>query len=266
VKVTANHHAIAQRFSFSDNFYADSETSADGHRWLTGTPPDVREELSLMASGTSGLGSSAVESGDLWRHLERHGVSFRIFSDAGGTTIPDQVRVSDFIRQVDQDYGAAGKELPRMIYLHLPNDRMARPRPEDGYPFGASFVADNDLALGRVVEYLSHSRWWPKMAIFVSEASANGADHIDSHRTLLLAASPYAKTNHVSRVNTSFPGLRKTILRLLRAPPMTLYDAAAADLADCFTVEVNLAPTTALPVPKELFDPETLRGSKHNQQ
>jgi hypothetical protein len=68
---------------------------------------------------------------------------------------------------------------------------MAKPRPEDGYPFDASFVADNDYALGRIVEYLSRSRRWPQMALFVTEDDAQGGvDHIDSHRTVLLVAGP----------------------------------------------------------------------------
>jgi hypothetical protein len=140
---------------------------------------------------------------------------------------------------------------------------MARPRPEDGYPFEASYVADNDYALGRIVEYLSHSQWWPKMAIFVTEDDAQGGvDHVDSHRTVLLVASPYARRNYASHVNSSFPGLLKTVFRLLRIPPLNLYDATAADLSDCFTDEPDATPYKVLPVPKELFDPATVREAQ----
>jgi hypothetical protein len=262
VKVTPNHHGIAQRFSFGDNFYADSEGSADGHRWLFDSYPDVLSELRLMLAGSKAQPSAPLGGGAFWRHLEKHDVPFRVFTDTLGTSIPDQTRASKFIREIEEAYSKTGKDLPRMLLLSLPNDFMARVRPEAGYPFEGSYVADNDYALGRVVEYLSRSKWWPKMAIFVTESSADGPDHIDSHRTVLLVASPYARRSHATHVNTSFPGLRKTILRLLRLPPMSLYDAAAADLAGCFTAEPDLEPYKALPVPKELFDPETATGSE----
>src|SRR5262249_25871658 len=153
-------------------------------------------------------------------HLDRHGVSHRSFGkfDMG---VPDQTRTSEFIQEMDESYVKGGKPLPRLLFLYLPNDHMAEPRPHDGYPFSASFVADNDFALGRVIEYLSASPWWSKMAIFVTEDDAqDGLDHVDSHRTVLLAISPYAKRNYVSHVNTNFPGLMKTVLRLLRLPPL----------------------------------------------
>ena len=113
-----------------------------------------------------------------------------------------------------------------------PRDHTAGARPDDGYPFPASFVADNDYALGRVVEYLSHSPWWPKMAILVTEDDAQGGvDHIDAHRTILMAISPYAKRNYVSHTNSSFPGLLKTVFRLLRLPPHFFRQFTVGDLA-----------------------------------
>jgi hypothetical protein len=137
---------------------------------------------------------------------------------------------------------------------------MARPRPGDGYPFNASYVADNDLALGRIVEFLSRSPWWREMAIFVTEDDAQGGvDHIDSHRTVLLVASPWAKRNYVSCVNSSFPGLLKTVFRLLGVPPLNLFDGAAADLSDCFTSEADFTPYEVRPVDSRLFDPATAR-------
>ena len=110
------------------------------------------------------------------------------------------------------------------------------------------------------MEYLSHTKWWPKMAILVTEDdAAGGVDHIDSHRTVLLVASPYARKNHVSHVNSSFPGLLKTAFRLLRLPPLNLFDATAADLADCFTDKPDLTPYKLQPVSPEVFDPATAR-------
>ena len=175
--------------------------------------------------------------------------------------VPDQFRASQFIKEIDELYVKPGQPLPRLLFIHLPNDHTASPRPDDGYPFSASFVADNDFALGRIVEYLSHSAWWPKMAIFVTEDDAQGGvDHIDAHRTIFLALSPYAKRNYVSHVNSSFPGLLKTVLRLLRLPPLNLFDATAADLADCFQAAPDLEPYKARMVPAEVFEPEKAKG------
>jgi DNA-binding beta-propeller fold protein YncE len=320
LNITPNHHEIAARFAFSDNFYASGEVSLDGHHWLAGAYPDAWTELSLMAayagekdarltstapgrlvfpqSNTAVQPEQYPEHGTLWHHLERHGVTFRSFGGglevagrlSGGIltnapvpapllanisrsypgfdlAIPDQQRAAAFIQEIEEMYAKPGRELPRFLYIHLPNDHIGKPRPEDGYPFEASFIADNDLALGRIVEYLSSSKWWPKMAIFVTEDDAQGGlDHIDTHRTVMLAVSPYAKRNFVSHVNTSFPGLLKTVFGLLRIPSLNLYDATAAGLEHCFTSEPDLTPYKALPVPKELFDPGTARAATSPDQ
>ena len=315
VNVTPNHHEIAARWSFSDNFYADSEVSVDGHHWIVGSYPDAWVESSRMSSGkrdfrlpTTAPGRLSVaqsnsslhpeeqlEAGAIWHHFERHGISFRNFGEgfelAGveeesgekptgaryltnvpmpdplyrntsrdypqfNMNIPDQYRATQFINEIEQRFVKGGQPFPRLIFVHLPNDHMAKPRPEDGYPFQASYVADNDYALGRMVEYLSHSPWWKRMAILVTEDDAQGGvDHVDSHRTVLLVASPYAKKNYVSHAHSSFPGLLKTTFRLLGIPPLNLYDATASDLSDCFTTQPDFAPYTVLPIDPYLFEP-----------
>ncbi|HOK48059.1 MAG TPA: alkaline phosphatase family protein, partial [Bryobacteraceae bacterium] len=239
------------------------------------------------------------EAGAIWHHLERHGISFRSYGEgfelAGvdkgeglkptgarvltnvpapgplyrntsrdypgfNMNIPDQFRASQFIAEIESKYVKGGEPLPRFIYIRLPQDHLAPARPEDGYPYQASYMADNDYALGRIVEYLSNTKWWPQMAIFVTEAGAQGwVDHVDSHRTLLLVASPYARRNYVSHVNSSFPGLLKTIFRLLGVPPLNLFDAAASDLSDCFTGEPDFTPYQAVPINPRLFDPAKVR-------
>ena len=321
VNITPNHHALAERFAFSDNFYADAEVSVDGHHWLVGSYPNAWTESSLMASyggqkdfrlptaapGRLSFAQSnsslhpeeQLEAGALWHHLERHGISFRnygegfelagVFEQPGSKptgaryltnvpmpeplyrntsreypqynmNIPDQYRADRFIAEVQQLYLREGRPFPRFVYMHLPNDHLARPRPEDGYPYEASYMADNDYALGRIIEFLSHSPWWRQMAIFITEDDAQGwVDHIDSHRTLLLAVSPYARKNYVSHVNSSFPGLLKTIFRLLGLPPLNLFDATAADLADCFTDQPDFTPYQARAVDPRIFDPAQAR-------
>ncbi len=321
VNVTPNHHALAERFAFSDNFYADSEVSVDGHHWLVGSYPNAWTESSLMAayggqkdfrlpttapgrlafaqSNSSLHPEEQLEAGALWHHLDRHGISFRnygegfelagVFEQAGfkptgarfltnvpmpeplyrntsrqypqyNMNIPDQYRADRFISEVRELFLSGERPFPRFLYIHLPNDHLARPRPQDGYPYEASYMADNDYALGRIVEFLSRTPYWREMAIFVTEDDAQGGvDHIDSHRTILLVVSPYARRNYVSHVNSSFPGLLKTIFRLLGLPPLNLFDATAADLADCFTDVPDFTPYSALPVDLRIFDPAQAR-------
>jgi hypothetical protein len=317
IDVSPNHHQLATRYAFSDNFYADSEVSVDGHHWLVGSYPNAWTESSLMAayggekefrlptsapgrlsfaqSNSSVHPEELLEAGTIWHHFQRHGISFRNYGEgfelAGveeqpgmkptgaryvtnvpmpeplyrntsrdypqfNTNIPDQYRASRFIAEVERKYINGGEPFPQFIYIHLPQDHTARVRPADGYPYMASYIADNDYALGRIVEFLSHTRWWREMAIFVTEDdSQSGVDHVDSHRTVLLAASPYAKRNYASHVNAGFPGMLKTIFRLLGLPPLNLFDAAAADLGDCFGGEPDFRPYEVLPVNPVVFDP-----------
>ncbi len=325
VNVTPNHHALASRFAFGDNFYADSEVSVDGHHWLVGSYPNAWTEPSLMAayggakefrfptkapgrllyagSSSSVHPEEQLEAGTIWHHLERNHISFRNYGEgfelAGvaeepgekptgarlftnvpmpdalyrntsrdypqfNMNIPDQYRAAQFMAEIERKYVKGGEQFPQFIFIHLPQDHMARPRPSDGYPYAASYVADNDYALGRIVEYLSHTPWWREMAIFVTEDDAlGGVDHVDSHRTVLLAISPYARRNYVSHVNSSFPGLLKTAFQLLGMPPLNLFDAAASDLADCFGGEreftPDFSPYVAVPLDRALFDPAKVK-------
>lgn len=319
--ITPNHHRLAEMFSFSDNFYADSDVSVDGHHWLAGVYPDAWTQSSLSAayagqkdfrfpttapgrllfaeSNSSVHPDEQPEAGTIWHHFERHKISFRNFGEgfelAGNQegeglkptgarlltnvpmpdplfrntsrqypgfnmNVPDQFRATQFINEIKELYGDGKAPLPQVLFIHLPNDHMARARPKDGYPYEASFVADNDYALGRIVEFLSHTPWWREMAIFITEDDAQGGrDHIDSHRTLLLGVGPYFKKNYVSHVNSSFPGMLKTVFRLLRIPPLNLFDAVASDLGDCFTDTPDFAAYSVLPLNKLLFDPAKAR-------
>jgi len=321
VDVSPNHHALARRYAFSDNFYADSEVSVDGHHWLVGSYPDAWTESSLMAayggekdfrlptgapgrlafpeSNSSVHPNEQPEGGTIWNHLARHGITFRNFGEgfelAGveekpgmkptgaryltnvpmpeplyrntsrdypqfNTNIPDQYRATQFIAEIERKYVRGGEPFPQFIYIHLPQDHTAGVRPADGYPYMASYIADNDYALGRIVEFLSHTPWWREMAIFVTEDdSQSGVDHVDSHRTVLMAIGPYARRDYVSHVDSSFPGLLKTIFRLLGLPPLNLFDAAASDLSDCFTTRPDFTPYTVLPIDHALFNPAKVK-------
>jgi DNA-binding beta-propeller fold protein YncE len=317
VDVAPNHHAIARRWAFSDNFYSEADGSVDGHHWLTGAYPNPWVETSLLAAYGDGkdfrptaeaagrlafAGRNAStqpedlpEAGGIWHQLERHQVSFLNFGEgfelagvAEGagfepsgarflTNVPmpdplyrntsrvypgfnirisDQRRASAFIGEIEERYVKTGAALPQFLYVSLPGDYLAPARPADGYPYEESFLADNDYALGRILEFLSGTKWWDRMAVFVTEADAGGGfDHIDARRTLLLCAGPWAKRHYVSHVNTSIPGLLKTIFRLLRIPPLNLFDATAADLSDCFAASPDPAGYRVVDVDKRVFDP-----------
>ena len=98
--------------------------------------------------------------------------------------------------------------------------------------------------------------------VFITEDDAqSGVDHIDAHRTVPIAAGPWIKHGYVSHRNTSFPGLLKTIFRLLDVPPLNLYDASATDLSDVFAVKPDLTPYKVLPVDERIFNPATVRQS-----
>jgi YVTN family beta-propeller protein len=262
-------------------------------------PTTAPGRLLFAESNSSVHPEDQLEAGTIWHHFDRHGISFRNFGEgfelAGNEegegekptgsrfltnvpmpdplyrntsrhypgfnmNIPDQFRASQFIAEIKKMYGEGKAPLPRLLFIHLPNDHMAKPRPKDGYPYEASFVADNDYALGRIIEFLSHSPWWREMAVFITEDDAQGGrDHIDAHRTVFLGVGPYFKKNYVSHVNSSFPGMLKTVFRLLRIPPLNLFDATASDLSDCFTDTPDFAPYTAQPIDSRLFDPAKAR-------
>ncbi len=145
--------------------------------------------------------------------------------------IPDGRRVDVFLREL-AEFEKSGT-LPALSILRLGNDHTAGTRP--GYPTPTAMIAENDLALGRLVEAISHSRFWSESAIFVLEDdSQNGPDHVDAHRSVALVASPYARRGVVDRALYTTSGMLRTIELILGLPPMSQYDAAAAPMYGSF--------------------------------
>ena len=151
---------------------------------------------------------------------------------------PDQLRADEFLREFDEFVRARGtsKELPQFVQLWLPNDhtggtRAAKPAPR-------ASVADNDLAVGRVVDAVSHSAYWDDTAIFVVEDDAqDGADHVDAHRSTALVISKYSPRSATPFVDHHFyttVGMVHTMEELLGLPPMNLFDAHAPIMAPLF--------------------------------
>jgi hypothetical protein len=118
-------------------------------------------------------------------------------------------------------------------------------------------MRDNDLAVGRIIEFLSHTPYWSSMAIVITEDDAqNGVDHVDAHRSILMVVSPYAKRNYVSKVHYSFGSIFKTFWNVLGLPYLNQYDAAATDLSNMFTGKPDFTPYNALPPDLRIFDPQ----------
>ncbi len=236
------------------------------------------------------------ESGSMWDHLERNKIDFYNFGfsvmfepafydesfkytgikqfanfpvptpiftrtskqyPTYNMAIPDQFRVSQFIKEFGEKWIGEGKAMPQVLTVIIPNDHGAGERPEAGYPFRESYMADNDLAVGRIVEYLSHTPYWKNMVIVITEDDAqNGVDHIDAHRSLLMVISPWSRKNYVGKVHYSFGSIFKTFWNLLGLPYLNQYDAAATDLSDLFTGDPDFKPYTAIPVDIRFFDPQ----------
>jgi hypothetical protein len=175
--------------------------------------------------------------------------------------IPDQYRYEEFAR----DFSSLLKSgaVPSLVVIRLPGDHTAEPRPADGYPDRGSYVADNDLALGKIVDLLSHSAIWKDSAMFVMEDDAQGGvDHVDAHRSVLLAMSPYIRRGVISHRHSSMGSIQKTAYELLGLGPLNLEDALAADLSDMFTTTPDLTPYTAVPADARIFDPAKARVAR----
>ena len=236
------------------------------------------------------------EAGSMWDHLERHGVDFYNFGfsimfepalykaeykytgihqyvnypmpqplfertskkyPTYNMAIPDQFRIDQFIKEFDEKWMNGQEEMPAFTTVIIPNDHGAGERPEAGYPFRESYMADNDLALGRIVEYLSSTPYWENMLIVITEDDAqNGVDHIDAHRSILMLVSPWVKRDYVSHTHYSFGSLFKSFWNVLELPYLNQYDAGATDLSDFFTDTPNYAPYYALEVNSRIFDPQ----------
>jgi hypothetical protein len=118
-------------------------------------------------------------------------------------------------------------------------------------------MADNDLALGRVVARLSRTRWWKKMLVIVTEDDPQGGrDHVDAHRSILMVIGPYVKKGYVSHRLASFGSIMKLVFTLLDLPALNHFDATAALPRDFFTASADFTPYDARPVDRRLFDPD----------
>jgi hypothetical protein len=174
--------------------------------------------------------------------------------------IPDQFRADWFIQDFTTRFLRGGQPLPRFLNIAICNDHGTRPRPEKGYPYVASWMADNDLALGRIVEFLSSTPYWKNMAIFVTQDDAGGEpDHVDAQRSVLLVISPWARRAYVSHRQTTIVSMHRTLYEILGLPPLNMFDALANDFSDCFTDKPDLRPYRHVAVDRRIFDPDKVK-------
>jgi DNA-binding beta-propeller fold protein YncE len=316
--ISPNHHALADRFAMSDNFYCDADQSNTGHRWVAGVYPNewvevnarsrIEERLFSMAPGRRYVsGSSAVvmpedynEAGALWEHLARHRVPFfnfgfgtempgaieeQAFKETGirmavgfplpkplfdrtsrkyatyNMAIPDQYRMDMFEEELRGRWTSGEEPFPALVTMVLPNDHLTGAHPDQGYPFAESYMADNDLALGRLIHTLSRTRWWPNMLVIVTEDDPQGGvDHVEAHRSILMFIGPHVKRGYVSHALADFGSIMRLIFTVLGMPPLNQFDAAAALPLDMFGTGAPSAeaaePYTLRPPDRRVFDPD----------
>lgn len=173
------------------------------------------------------------------------------------TNIPDQFRMEQFEQDFTKMWLNGKEKMPQLITMQVPNDHTAAPRPSYGYPYRQSYVADNDLALGRILHFLSRTPYWKNMLVIITEDDPQGGvDHVDAHRSILMMAGPYVKHGYVSHTHANFGSIIKTIYNLLNVPYVNQYDATATLLQDWFTDKPDYSPYSLVFPSKEVFDPQ----------
>ena len=248
--VTPNHHQLARDYVLLDNFYCNGEVSADGHDWCDGAiATDFKERawiLSYSGHGTLPGNDETVTpaAGFLWDLCRHNGVTFKCYGE-GASRVPKENRGTwkpgrdkDRVQGWIDDLHAAEKDgtLPQLSVMSLGEDHTSGTTP--GRPTPDAAVGSNDVALGRIVEAASRSRFWKEMAIFVVEDdSQNGPDHVDCHRTVALVDQPLGEAGHDRQHALHAGGMVRTIELILGLPAMTQYDAAAAPHVRLFSEE-----------------------------
>ena len=282
--VTPNQHALAREFVLLDNFYVNSEVSADGHEWTTAAyatdfvektwpinyrPQPSHAEIHYPAEGAYDIAAPA--GGYIWDRCAQAGVSYismgewvsngktpddpctpRVKALEGhidpgfrsfDTGYSDVLRAERFIKNL-AGWEKAG-EMPRFMIVRLPNDHTAGTGRGSLTP--TAMVAENDLAVGMVIEALGKSRFWKDSAVFVVEDDAqNGSDHVDAHRSNILVVSPYTKRHVVDSSLYSTSSVLRTMELILALQPMSQFDAGALPLYASFTAKADLTPYTLL--------------------
>jgi hypothetical protein len=165
--------------------------------------------------------------------------------------VPDVVRARIFLQHLKQ-WEAAGA-MPDLVMVQLPSDHTAGTSP--GFSTPKACIADNDLAVGQIVEGISHSKFWRSSLIFVVEDDAqDGLDHVDGHRTVALAVSPYIRRGSIDSTFYSQCSMIKTIEMILGLPPMSLFDLIANDMRNSFQTKPEFTPYVAVQPQQSIYE------------
>jgi len=285
-QVTPNQHALAKEYVIFDNLYCDGEVSNDGHRWLSSAyATDFYEKQWPALYGAHSAASYDVAAvvpagGFIWDLVKRKGLTYRTYAEGtanarvkgrtvlvprlgmealnghiapgfpNGLDLPDTEKVKVWLaefRDYERNYDNSdpAKRLPNFQTVWMMGDHTEGARAGKRTP--VAMVADNDYAIGQIVEAVTHSRYWPETAIFIIEDDAqDGADHVDARRTVGLVISPYVKRGLVDSTLYSTCSMLRTMELLLGLPPMSQYDAAAMPMYAAFGTEAKVTPFTAL--------------------
>ena len=283
-KVTPNEHALAREYVTLDNLYCDGEVSVDGHSWSNSAyATDFNEKQWPPLYGGHSQASYNVRAmvpsaGHLWDLAASKGLTYRSYGENAarastgtgmdaapgaeglrghtardyftGLDLRDSQRVDVFLREL-KGYEAnisspdPAKRLPNYIVMSMPEDHTEGTKPGAYTPI--AMVADNDYSIGRLVEAMTHSPYWPTTAIFIIEDdSQDGPDHVDARRTVGLVISPYVKRGVVDSTLYSTSSMVRTMELLLGLPPMSQYDAAAMPMYASFGDKAQTTPFTAI--------------------
>ena len=290
-RVTPNHHKLSNQFTTLDNLYAAGEVSNDGWEWSTAANANTLNQKTwpTLYGGrgyfyTAEGGTLAAAPGKdptnsyIWDRLSQQGISFRnyglwatptppvtVYNEPNlyantdvsypgfNMAIPDQVRYREWEREFRQ-YEKAGN-LPTVQFMKFPRDHTCGTSPD--CPSPKAMVADSDWATGKVVDAVSHSKFWKDTAIFIIEDDAqDGPDHVDAHRTVGHVVSPYTQLN--GKVDSTFystMSFLRTMELILGLRPMTQFDAAATPLFNSFTDNADFAAYNAEKPEQSLTEP-----------
>ncbi|MCY2985087.1 MAG: bifunctional YncE family protein/alkaline phosphatase family protein [Planctomycetota bacterium] len=277
--VTPNHHKLAEQFVLLDNLYCNGQVSRDGHPWSTMAynTDYISRDWHLTYSQRLGVDDddegdlSNGPSGYLWDACMRAGVSYRNYKEYGSRVSDDngntkmEGRVPGLVGHMCPNFGIGkgrerdmdlidvmldeykqfveNKNMPKFIMMSLGEDHTDGTRPGSFTP--QACVGSNDIAIGKLVEAVSHGPLWAETAIFMIEDDAqNGPDHIDAHRTVSLVISPYTKRAHVDSTQYSTVSMIRTMELILGLEPLSQYDAAARPMFNSFTNVADLTPYT----------------------
>jgi acid phosphatase len=295
-----NQRALAKQFVTLDNFYADSEVSADGWNWATGALANTYVQKNWPSNYSPRNRPYDFEGGNystspgkdptdafIWDKLDDAGINFRNYGfrvfggqvagdpsteprlaaktdlnfngydlskpDAYANLLgtPQPTRIDEWLKEFNQY--VTNENLPRVEFVRLPNDHTAGTKP--GSPTPRAYVADNDWALGQLVDAVSHSKYWTSTAIFVVEDDAqDGPDHVDAHRTIAQVISPYTQTGKVDSTFYSQISMLRTMELIAGIGPMTQFDAAATPMLNSFTDTKNLTAYKAIKPAQSILD------------